>query len=89
VIAVLIGAFIADRWGRRFPIFLGSLVVIGSTFGQVWALNFQMFCAFKLVLGFGISITQLGSPVLVAELAHPKERVAITNLYNTTMFIGK
>ena len=67
---------------------VGSTIIIGSTFGQVWSLSFGMFCAFKMTLGLGIGVTQLGSAPLVTELAHPKERVAITNLYNTTIYIG-
>lgn len=88
IIAVLVGPFLADLFGRRFPIALGSFIIIGSTFGQVWSLNFGMFCAFKVLLGLGIGIVQLGAAPLVAELVHPKERVAVTNVFNTTIYIG-
>ena len=84
----IIGPFMTDAFGRRFPVLLGSITVVGSTFGQVWALNFGMFCAFKVLLGFGVALAQIGAPVLVAELSHPKERVAIMNFYNTTIYIG-
>lgn len=83
-----VGPWAADLLGRRAPIALGSLLVVGSTFGQVWALNFAMFNVFKVTLGIGIALAQLGAPVLVAELSHPKERVQVTNLYNTSIFLG-
>lgn len=89
VIAIFLGTFMSDRWGRRSPLVLGSFVIIGSTFGQVWAVNFGMFCAFKVLIGIGIGMIQLGAAPLVAELSHPKERVAITNLFNTSIYIGR
>jgi MFS family permease len=88
VLAVFLGPFLADKWGRRLPMFIGSIIIICSTFGQTWAVNFSMFCAFKFVIGIGIGITQLGSAPLVTELAHPKERVALTNFYNTSIYLG-
>ncbi|PMD47758.1 putative MFS hexose transporter [Hyaloscypha variabilis F] len=88
VLAVFLGPFLADKWGRRLPMFIGSMIIICSTFGQTWAVNFSMFCAFKFVIGIGIGITQLGSAPLITELAHPKERVALTNFYNTSIYLG-
>jgi MFS family permease len=88
IVAVLCGSYLSDTFGRRFPLLVGSIFIIGSTFGQVWALNFGMFCAFKVVIGIGIGLIQLGAAPLVTELAHPKERVAITNLFNTTIYVG-
>jgi MFS family permease len=88
VVSIFFGSFLSDKFGRRFPLAIGSIIIIGSTFGQVWALNFGMFCAFKVIIGIGIGLIQLGAAPLVAELSHPKERVAITNLFNTSIYIG-
>ncbi|KAM0309439.1 hypothetical protein ACHAPQ_012576, partial [Fusarium lateritium] len=47
-----------------------------------------MFIGGKIVLGIGSSLIQMGAPVLVTELSHPKERVQITTLYNTNIVLG-
>ncbi|XMA16517.1 hypothetical protein WAI453_009308 [Rhynchosporium graminicola] len=88
IVSIFLGTFLSDKFGRRCPLAVGSVVIIGSTFGQVWAVNFGMFCAFKVIIGIGIGLIQLGAAPLVAELVHPKERVAITNLFNTSIYIG-
>jgi MFS family permease len=56
IVAVLCGSYLSDTFGRRFPLLIGSVFIIGSTFGQVWAVNFGMFCAFKVIIGIGIGL---------------------------------
>ncbi|KAF7556060.1 hypothetical protein G7Z17_g1761 [Cylindrodendrum hubeiense] len=87
-IAMFIAPWICDQFGRRMPMMIGSFIIIASTMGQAWALSFTMFSAFKMLLGIGIGLSQIGAPVLVAELAHPKERSMFTNFYNTTIYLG-
>ncbi|POR36981.1 Lactose permease [Tolypocladium paradoxum] len=41
-----------------------------------------------IVLGIGSSLIQMGAPVLVTELSHPKERVQVTTFYNTSIVLG-
>ncbi|KAH7011013.1 general substrate transporter [Ilyonectria destructans] len=55
---------------------------------QTFSSNFQMFVGAKFILGFGVSLQQLGAPILVTELAHPKQRVTLTSIYNTGIIIG-
>lgn len=88
LLACLIGGSLTDRFGRRMLGSAGAAIVIGMAFMQTFSSSFAMFTGGKLVLGFGANLQQLAGPVLIAELAHPKHRVLITSLYNTSIFLG-
>jgi MFS family permease len=47
-----------------------------------------MFVGSRLILGFGLTFCETASPSLVTELSHPKERVTVTAICNTTWFLG-
>ncbi|KAJ0419558.1 tannase and feruloyl esterase-domain-containing protein [Aspergillus carlsbadensis] len=49
---------------------------------------YRLFLALGVDLGIGVGLAQLGAPVLVTELCHPKERVEATSLYNTLIYMG-
>lgn len=88
LIACIIGGSLTDRFGRRLLGSVGAAIVIGMAFMQTFSTSFAMFTGGKLVLGFGANLQQLAGPVLITELAHPKHRVLITSLYNTSIFLG-
>ncbi|KAL2788771.1 hypothetical protein BJX66DRAFT_339934 [Aspergillus keveii] len=54
----------------------------------VGRLAFNIFVAGKLLLGFGAVLQQIGGPMLVTELAHPRHREPLTSFYNTSIYIG-
>ncbi|KAA8641780.1 putative MFS hexose transporter [Aspergillus tanneri] len=88
VIPFLLLGWIGDAWGRRVPTALGSVIIITGVLVEFFATSFNMYIGGKLVLGFGSSLIQMGAPVLVTELSHPKERVQVTTFYNTSMVLG-
>lgn len=47
-----------------------------------------MFIGGKIILGCGVTTSQLGAPVLVAELSHPKERATVGTFYNSSVYLG-
>ncbi|KAH7252918.1 hypothetical protein NW755_009797 [Fusarium falciforme] len=88
VIPFIFLSWIGDVAGRRIPTALGSIVIIAGVIVQFFATSLNMFIGGKIVLGIGSSLIQMGAPVLVTELSHPKERVQITTLYNTNIVLG-
>ena len=44
--------------------------------------------AARLVIGFRLVFANACSPVLAAELSHPRDRQVITSLYQTTLYLG-
>lgn len=88
VIPFIFFGWIGDKWGRRLPTALGSIIIIAGAIIQFFSTSLAMFIGGKIVLGFGSSLIQMGAPVLVTELSHPKERVQVTTFYNTSIPLG-
>lgn len=88
IFACFFGGQIGGHFGRRLLVCIGALVVIATSLIQNFSVNFPMFISGKLFLGIGVSLQQLGGPILVTKLAHPKQRVAISSFYNTSINIG-
>lgn len=88
VIPFIFLGWIGDVLGRRVPTALGSIVIITGVLIEFFATSLDMYIGGKIVLGFGSSLIQMGAPVLVTELSHPKERVQITTFYNTSIVLG-
>lgn len=88
VIPFIFLSWIGDVLGRRVPTALGSIVIIAGVLVEFFATSLNMYTGGKVVLGIGSSLIQMGAPVLVTELSHPKERVRITTFYNTSIVLG-
>lgn len=79
---------VADTFGRRWGITVGSIIMIIGSILQCESKTFSMFVGSRFVLGFGLTFCTTSSPSLVTELSHPKERVTVTAICNTTWFLG-
>lgn len=88
VIPFIFLGWIGDKFGRRLPTALGSVIIIVGVLVEFFATSLDMYIGGKIVLGVGSSLIQMGAPVLVTELSHPKERVQITTFYNTSIVLG-
>lgn len=88
VIPFIFLSWIGDKFGRRLPTALGSVVIIAGVLIEFFATSLDMYIGGKVVLGVGSSLIQMGAPVLVTELSHPKERVQVTTFYNTSIVLG-
>lgn len=78
-----IAPWVADRFGRRWGITVGSLIMIAGAIIQCESTEFAMFVVSRFILGFGLSFATTSAPSLVSELSHPKDRVTITAICNT------
>ncbi|KAJ8099578.1 general substrate transporter [Lipomyces tetrasporus] len=79
---------VADRFGRRWGITVGSIIMVVGSIMQCESRNIAMFLISRFILGFGLTFCTTAAPTLVAELCHPKERTTITAICNTCWFIG-
>ncbi|KAH8690337.1 general substrate transporter [Talaromyces proteolyticus] len=88
IVAFPIAPWLCDNTGRRFPIFLGSfLLVIGAVL-QSASQNYTMFLISRMVIGFGGLIAVEASPMLVSELAYPTHRSVLVGYYNNLWYLG-
>ncbi|KAL3427202.1 hypothetical protein PVAG01_00711 [Phlyctema vagabunda] len=80
--------YMSDWWGRKIPIAVGCiLMILGGLIGT-FCNGYGMYVAGRFVLGFGNSLTQLASPVLLTEICHPQHRGKVTAIYNCLWNLG-
>jgi len=80
--------FIADRYGRKTSIWAGCAILFVGVAVQSAAQDFKMFVASRFFVGFGCTLAQLSSPLLLTEIAHPQHRGAVTAVYNCLWNLG-
>ena len=88
IASMLVISPLMHRFGRRWPILFGSLIILVGVALQTAAQSVPMFIVGRVILGFGNNIQQCACPILVSELAHPHQRARITAIINTTGSIG-
>ena len=79
---------ISDRYGRRWAVFVGSIIMLAGVAVTTAANTIGVFIGGRVVIGFGISLALAAAPVLISELAHPRHRVFFTALYNSSFAFG-
>jgi len=80
--------FIADRFGRRPSIWAGCIILFIGVAVQSASTDFKMFVASRFFVGFGCTLAQLSSPLLLTEIAHPQHRARVTAVYNCLWNVG-
>lgn len=83
ILAVVPTAWLADRFGRKTPIWIGLLGLIGSTAIQASSHTVAQFIVGRFLMGFFTAFIGQPSPILIAELAYPTHRAKMTALYQT------
>ncbi|OAL38016.1 hypothetical protein AYO20_02849 [Fonsecaea nubica] len=81
-------AIVSDRFGRRWSIFIGSIIMMLGVVLQCVSKSIGLFIGGRVVVGFGISLALAAAPILLAELAHPRHRVFFSAMYNCSFALG-
>jgi len=89
IFAVPVAPWIAQRFGRRWSIMLGSVIMVVGALLQGFAQHVGMYIVARMILGAGILFCIISGAALIGELAHPKERAIMTSLFNASYFIGQ
>lgn len=80
---------INDKFGRRWSIFGGSVVMVIGALIQGFSQHVGMYIVARMILGFGIPTCIVSGSSLIGELAYPKERPIMTSLFNVAYFVGQ
>lgn len=88
ILAFPVAPWLCDHTGRRFPIFLGSALLVIGAILQCAAQNYAMFLIARMIIGFGGLIAVEPSPMLVSELAYPTHRSVLVGYYNNLWYLG-
>jgi MFS family permease len=87
-----IGSFpaspVADRYGRKMGMYIGSFFTLTGTIIQTSAFGYAQFMVGRCLLGVGISFTSVAGPSMIAELAHPRQRGTVLGFFNTLWYVG-
>ncbi|KAK4192773.1 general substrate transporter [Podospora australis] len=79
---------LADNFGRKLPIAIGCLIMVAGAIIQGCSKNLDTFMGGRVLLGFGNSLAQISSPMLLTELCHPQHRGRLTTVYNCLWNVG-
>lgn len=88
IFAVPIAPWLNQRYGRRFSIMLGSIIMVVGALIQGFAQHVAMYVIARMLLGVGILFAIISGSSLIGELAHPKERAILTSFFNSSYFVG-
>jgi MFS family permease len=87
-LAFVPASYIADKHGRKICVGLGCSLVIVATIIQTIFRNHWAFFGMRVLTGAGMGISQTAAPLLVTEIAHPRQRQTATAFYNATWCLG-
>jgi sugar porter (SP) family MFS transporter len=88
ILAFPIAPWVAERFGRRIPIFSGSVLLVIGAVLQCATQNYAMFLVSRMIIGFGGLIAVEASPMLITELAYPSHRGVLVGYYNNLWYLG-
>ncbi|SPO01577.1 related to hexose transporter protein [Cephalotrichum gorgonifer] len=89
IFAIPFAPWFAQRFGRRWSIVLGSLIMVAGAIIQGFSQHVGMYIVARMLLGVGILPCIISGSALIGELAHPKERAILTSLFNSSYAIGQ
>ncbi|KAF4450124.1 hypothetical protein F53441_6723 [Fusarium austroafricanum] len=89
IFAVPVAPWFAQKYGRRWSIMLGSLIMVFGAIIQGFARHVAMYIIARMILGAGILFCIISGAALIGELGYPKERARLTSLFNSSYFIGQ
>ncbi|KAF4907643.1 Lactose permease [Colletotrichum viniferum] len=72
---------IANRFGRRWAVWIGVLINIAGAVLNSAAINLGMYIADRVLMGISISMGLTIAPTLLQEIAHPRYRAQISSMY--------
>lgn len=88
IISLPVVPFVADHMGRKAAIAFGCVVMVTGALIQGTATGLTRFMVGRSLIGFGNSLAQLSSPLLLTELCHPQHRGRVTATYNCLWNVG-
>jgi sugar porter (SP) family MFS transporter len=88
VVGALLGAWPADRFGRKATLLsIGILYLVGAV-GSGWAPNVAVFIIARVIGGLGIGISTVVAPMYISEIAPPKHRGLLAGMFQFNIVFG-
>ncbi|KAL0939192.1 sugar transporter [Colletotrichum truncatum] len=87
-VAFPVAAWVSNRWGRKPGIYIGYLFLILGVGMQTAAQNEKTFTVSRLFIGIAASWLGNAAPLLINEIAHPKQRSIANALFMVGWYFG-
>jgi sugar porter (SP) family MFS transporter len=88
IVGSLLGAWLADRFGRRATLlFIGLLYLMGAIWSAL-AGGVDAFIAARAIGGIGIGISTVAAPLYIAEIAPTRYRGRLTAMFQFNIVFG-
>jgi MFS transporter, SP family, arabinose:H+ symporter len=88
VVGALLGAWPADRFGRKATLlWIGVLYFVGAV-GSGLAPNVTVFVIARVIGGLGIGISTVVAPMYISEIAPPKHRGLLAGMFQFNIVFG-
>jgi sugar porter (SP) family MFS transporter len=88
LVSIPIVPLLTDNFGRKLPIAIGCVIMIVGAIIQGASKDLNSFMGGRVMLGFGNSLAQIASPMLLTEICHPQHRARLTTVYNCLWNVG-
>jgi sugar porter (SP) family MFS transporter len=88
IISFFITPYMADLLGRKPTIMIGCVIMVLGGCVSAFCNGYGMWMAGRFILGFGNSLAQMCSPLLLTEICHPQHRGPLTAVYNCLWNLG-
>ncbi|KAJ6786624.1 hypothetical protein PWT90_03713 [Aphanocladium album] len=88
LIALPFSSLLCEKFGRRYPITIGTSIIIAGSTLQTAAVNYAMFVVGRFFIGFGGGLVAVAAPQLMMECAYPSHRGKLVSLYMTQWPVG-
>src|ERR1700678_909913 len=88
VVGALLGAWPADRFGRKATLlWIGVLYFVGAV-GSALAPNVATFIVARVIGGLGIGISTVVAPMYISEIAPPSRRGLLAGMFQFNIVFG-
>lgn len=85
--ALLFGPAI-DRWGRRPPMLLGSVLFVIASAAHLTIESYSSFFVARMLAGFGGGVVYVGASAAVADLVPYERRAAAMGVFSAGIFLA-
>ena len=88
IVACPPSSWLANRFGRRMPIFLAFIPLAIGVGLQTSAQSEAQWIAGRFILGLPTGMFATAVPLLITEIAYPSQRSVVSALMNCNYFVG-
>ncbi|KAH7414401.1 sugar transporter [Phaeosphaeria sp. MPI-PUGE-AT-0046c] len=87
-IAFPIGAWMSGKFGRKSSIYVGYVFLLAGIAMQTASKNEKTFTYARILLGVASAMFSVAAPVIINEIALPKQRSVVSALYMCGYYVG-